>query len=130
MLVIRRHGHVALLAARLHTQIHLLKLPLLLSLGQSTYRVGDDDHMFDATEFFIGPMLTVAPPDGCLVKVGSKDLKNFVAPAFTRWRRAEATMRLHPRRLKLSTTQGSSKPSVLAWDLLEIFLSDLMLITY
>ena len=35
------------------------KLPLLLSHWErNTYRIGDD-HMFDATEFFIGPMLTV-----------------------------------------------------------------------
>jgi CO/xanthine dehydrogenase FAD-binding subunit len=42
-----------------------------VTLGaEITYQVDASDQMFDATEFFIGPMLTVAPPDGCLVKVG------------------------------------------------------------
>ena len=103
-----------------------------VTLGaEITYRIGSDDHMFDATEFFIGPMLTVAPPDGCLVKVGFPKTSKICGTGFTRWHRAEAIMRLHPRRLKLILTQREQqKPSVLAWDLLEIFLSDLMLITY
>jgi CO/xanthine dehydrogenase FAD-binding subunit len=34
-----------------------------------TYRDADDEVVFDASAFFIGPMLTLAPPNGCLVRV-------------------------------------------------------------
>ena len=54
-----------------------------VTLGaEITYRIGGDDHMFDATEFFIGPMLTVAPPDGCLVKVGFQKTSKICGTGF------------------------------------------------
>lgn len=37
--------------------------------AEITYRDADDDVVFSADAFFIGPMLTLAPPTGCLVKV-------------------------------------------------------------
>jgi len=37
--------------------------------AEITYRDADDDVVFDASAFFIGPMLTLAPPTGCLVRV-------------------------------------------------------------
>lgn len=41
-----------------------------VTLGaEITYRVDCEEQIFDATEFFIGPMLTIAPPSGCLVKI-------------------------------------------------------------
>ena len=103
-----------------------------VTLGaEITYRVGGDDHMFDATEFFIGPMLTVAPPDGCLVKVGFPKTSKIcgtgfyeVAPRRSDYALASAAAQIN------FDSKGKQKPSVLAWDLLEIFLSDLMLITY
>ena len=49
--------------------------------------------MFDATEFFIGPMLTVAPPDGCLVKVGFPKTSKICGTGFYEVGRAEATIR-------------------------------------
>ena len=33
------------------------------------YRDGGDEILFAASDFFIGPMLTLAPPSGCLVRV-------------------------------------------------------------
>ena len=38
--------------------------------AEVTYQDGEDDVVFDAGDFFIGPMLTLAPPSGCLVRIG------------------------------------------------------------
>ncbi|MDC1383112.1 FAD binding domain-containing protein [Candidatus Puniceispirillum sp.] len=38
--------------------------------AEITYQDGEDDVVFDASDFFIGPMLTLAPPSGCLVRTG------------------------------------------------------------
>jgi CO/xanthine dehydrogenase FAD-binding subunit len=37
--------------------------------AEITYRVDGADEIFDASSFFIGPMLTLAPPAGCLTKL-------------------------------------------------------------
>jgi CO/xanthine dehydrogenase FAD-binding subunit len=54
-----------------------------VTLGaEITYRVDGNDHTFNATEFFIGPMLTVAPPDGCLIKVAFPKASPFCGTGF------------------------------------------------
>ena len=37
--------------------------------AEITYRVDGADEIFDASNFFIGPMLTIAPPTGCLTRL-------------------------------------------------------------